>query len=220
MTLIFDKKSWHYRLILWSFGEHFFDDAKIDWKKVDSISGDDLKKIEWNGLPRTYTPKTVNFCPYCRSLVGSIITAPFVYLWRLYPHKPKPPLTREQIKKNSRRRTIISASIASGINVAFGLGHLYKYFVNGDTMELASAILQIGIGIFVIFIFTKFEKIGKFIIWMSEHLPKWTRKRKVNVKKQTNKKDPSKLAKKLHEKHEIICPPVFFIDKTNDEEFK
>jgi len=205
MTLIFDKKSWHYRLILWSFGEHFFDDAKIDWPKVESISGDDLKKIEWNGLPRIYSPKTVNFCPYCRAVVGSAISAPFLYIWRLFPHKPKPSRTREEMLKRMRIQSWTIRIIAALLNIGFGIKNLFEG-------EIIGALIQFVVAAFVLTGQIWIPPIFKLIAKYTAMKP---RKPKVKKPKQT-----SKIVKKIEEKHDVICPPIFFIDKTNNEEYK
>ena len=205
MTLIFDKNAWHYRLILWIFGEHFFDDAKIDWPKVESINGDDLKKIGWNGLPRKYTPKTVNFCPYCRAVVGSAISAPFLYIWRLFPHKPKPRRNRQQMLKRMRIQSWIIRIIAASLDIGFGIKNLFGG-------EIIGALIQFAVAAFVL---TGQIWIPPIFKWIAKNTAMKPRKIKVKKPKQT-----SKIVKKIEEKHDVICPPIFFIDKTSNEEYK
>ena len=55
MVLVFNKKTWHYRLILWTFGENFFMDANIDFNALESMSIE--KSIN---LSSTY-PKTLQY---------------------------------------------------------------------------------------------------------------------------------------------------------------
>jgi hypothetical protein len=188
--------------------------SEIDFEALESIRGEDLKKISWKGLPRKYTSKTVNFCPYCRAMIGAVMTAPFVYLWRLYPHKPKPPMTREQILKNSRRRTWISIGIAAGINIGFGVLRLITWLETGEFSELVGATIQISIGI--LFLTAKLwgSRFIKFIIMLSALMP---HRKKIKKIKEPKPKKEHKTWKKIASKHDIICPPIYFV-KTKDLE--
>jgi hypothetical protein len=208
--IIFDVNSWHYKLILWTWGKHFFEDAEIDMKSFYEIDSTKLEKLTWEQYPRIYKPKTVNFCPYCRALVGAVITSPFVYLYRLFPHKQRKDMTRAEIMKASKRRTFLSLIIAGGIN--YGLAA--KYFVFG---EWWAGIPSFAIGTLLIFGYWKSEAIGKFLVTLAEKWPKWKRTKKVKAPKP--KKEHKTLAK-IAAKHDIICPPVYFVDKSSPEEHK
>ena len=181
--------------------------SEIDWQAVESMRGEDLSSISMEGLPRKYTAKTVNFCPYCRALVGSVVSAPFLYLWRLLPHKEKPPMTREQILKSSRRRTWLTLGLASSINVALGVWKL----IDGDWF----GIIQIAIGAVLFTITLWGPAVAKALLYMSRLMPK--RKHKV---KKAGKPRTTAFIKKLEEKHDIICPPIYFIDKQKEENLK
>jgi len=214
MTLIFNKKSWHYRLILWTFGENFFMNTdEIDWPKVESMKGDDLEKIAWQSLPRISKPKTVNLCPYCRAIIGAVLTAPALYIYRLFPHKKSTkPMTIEDIRKNSRRRTWISLGIGGTINIGLGIKNVLT-----DEMGLIVGILQIILGIFFLTGTWWGQYLVKAIIKLSALIPKRTKVHK--VKEPKPKKEHKTLAK-IAEKHDIICPPIFFVDIQNPEELK
>lgn len=208
--IVYDIHSWHYRLILWTWGKHFFEESEIDYNALKDMRTEEMTKLSWEELPRKYKSKTVNFCPYCRAMVGAVITSPFVYLWRLLPHKKKEPLTREGIKKAARRRTIMMLSIVGTVNGGIAVKNLYYG-------EYYNAAIQIGIVAFIFLGFKYSEKFGKAMVklvdWIAKH-----RKPKVKVKKVKAPKKPSKLRAKLAEKHDIYCPPVHFIDKSKPEE--
>lgn len=209
--IIFDVNSWHYKLILWTWGKHFFEDAEIDMKSFYELDSTKLEKLTWEQYPRIYKPKTVNFCPYCRAMVGAVITAPFVYLYRLFPHKKKKDMTRAEIMKASQRRTFLSLGIGGGINYALAT----KYFIFG---EWWAGIPSFAIGTFMIVGYWKREAIGKFLVYLAMKMPK--RKPKVkNLKAPKPKKEHKTLAK-IVAKHDVICPPVYFIDKSSTEDHK
>jgi hypothetical protein len=215
MTLIFNKKSWHYRLILWTFGENFFMNTdKIDWPKVESMKGDDLKEIAWQSLPRIAKPKTVNLCPYCRALIGAALTAPVLYIYRLFPHKKSnKPMTIEQIRKNSRRRTWISLGIAATINAGFGI----KNVLSGDEAGLITGLIQIAFGLCFLTGNWWGQYLVKAIVKLSALIPQ---KKQVKKSKESNPKKVHKTLAKIAEKHDIICPPIFFVDMHKPEELK
>ena len=150
--LIFDNKAWHYRLILWTFGENFF--TEIDWNETFKASEavSELKYVR--------KPKTVNFCPYCRALVGSVISLPALYLWRKLPHKPKPKRTHAEIMKSLHRRNMIIIGAAGSVNILLGIWKI----TDG---EYLAAGLQIGIGVGIIFMQQLAPQIGKFLAWLA-----------------------------------------------------
>lgn len=210
--LLYHTDSWHYRLILWTWGKHFFEESEIDMKAYMALDSTKLEKLSWEEIPRKYHSKTVNFCPYCRALVGAAITAPFVYLWRLFPHKKKEPLTREGIKKAARRRTIIMLSVIGTLNGGIAVKNLYygEYF---------GAAFQIGLVVFVVLGLKYSEKFGKGMVKLVDWISK-LRKSKVKVEKVKAPKKPSKLKQKLAEKHDLFCPPVYFVEPLDQEEMR
>jgi len=210
-VLHYTTTSWHYKLILWTWGEHFFEDAEIDMKSLYEIDSTKLEKLIWEQYPRTYKPKTVNFCPYCRALVGSVITSPFVYLWRLFPHKQRKDMTRAEIMKASKRRTFLSLIIAGGIN--YGLA--VKYFVFS---EWWAGIPSFVIGTLLIFGYWKSEAIGKFLVNLAAKWPK--RKPKVKKVKIPKPKKEHKILAKIASKHDLICPPIFFVTPVESHKLK
>lgn len=197
---------------MWTWGKHFFEDSEIDMKAYMALDSTKMENLSWEEMPKKYTSKTVNFCPYCRALVGATITAPFVYLWRLFPHKKKEPLTREGIKKAARRRTITMLLIVFGING----GLATKNLIYGEFIQAA---VQIGIISFVVVGFKGSAPIGKALMKLSDWIAKH-RKPKVKVKKVKIPKKPSKLKQKLVEKHNLICPPIFFVDVKDPEKLR
>ncbi len=195
--LIFNKKSWHYKLILYSWGENFFlDTSEIDWKKLESIPGDNIKNMSWIEFPKIQKPKTVNLCPYLRALVGSVIALPFVWLYRKIPRKPSKPRTHIEVMKSMERRSIILRYGLAALN--FGLGAWR--IVDG---EWAMAAFNIGVAMFIIYV----KRFGLLMFFISKHWPK--RKHKVKTVKPKN---PSLLKAKLVAEHDKICPPIFFVD--------
>ena len=140
-------------------------DSKIDWKLVDEIEGDKLKQISYQGLPRKYTAKTVNLCPYCRALVGAIITLPLLYLWRLFPHKKKKEMTIQEIRKASHRRSWIARGIGGGLNIALGIKNILDFTEGG----YIAGIIQISLGLVF---FTAHLWGPGFIKFIIKHSPK------------------------------------------------
>ena len=152
-------------------------------------------------------PKTVNLCPYCRALVGAVITLPFLYLWRLFPHKEKKSWNREESMKRMNRNSLILRGAISLINWSLAA----KYLLAGDYILAA---IQISVAIFVI---GGHWFIPPMLKWMIKHWPKITWKRKTKPKKIKKPHKESQLAKKIHEKHDLICPPIFFVDVQEPE---
>ncbi len=206
--IVFDKKSWHYKLINYTFSEKFFlDTSQIDWRATESQEINTKKfKIIYKSKP-----KTVNLCPYCRAVVGSLLTLPFLYIWRLFPHKPKEPETRASMNKRANRNSWLARIIGAAINIGMGSKHI---IFDEDPM----ALLGIGQIIVGVFLLTGHWWMPQMIRWIIEHTPK--RKREYRVEKIKEPRKPSELAKKIHKKHDIICPPIFFVDVKSDEELQ
>ncbi len=210
MTLVFNKKAWHYKLILYVWSERFFlDTSELDWKAMEGMKGDEIMDMGWQNVPRLSKPKTVNLCPYCRAVVASVATLPLVFLWRLFPHK-KTERTRAEIMKRSERSSkIIRYSVAGGF-VAFGVWKI----IDGDW--------EWSIFYFVLAAFnTKSPEIFKWVTTklnpFLDRLFNWQHKRKKESKPKTMKVTPE-FFKKLSEKHDAICPPIFFVDVKDAKE--
>lgn len=210
MALIFNKNSWHYRLILYSFGKNFFSDAKIDMKATEEAFDADRKE-ELKFIYK-YTPKTVNLCPYCRALVGAVITVPFLYLWRLLPHKEKKEMTRAQIKKATYRRSWIARGIGGGINIALGIKSILDFTEVGQI----TGIIQIAIGL----TFLTAHIWGTYFLMGYLRLTRLIPKRKQQERKEPKQHKPSQLVLKIQEKHDIICPQIFFVETKLDSELR
>lgn len=184
--------------------------------------GLDFEAMESQYNPQTKTdnfefvykkkPRTVNFCPYCRAVVAAIVTLPFVYIWRLFPHKPKPKQTHLQIMKRLNRNSWLARGIGGGINFVIGGKNV---LLAEDFGLMIMGFVQIGIGVALI---TGHMWAPQLIRWIIEHTPK--RKTKLKVTKEEKPKKSSELAKKIHEKHDIICPPIFFVDPMDQEDMR
>lgn len=218
--LIFNKYSWHYRLILFTLGEKFFlDTTKIDWRATESQPADTPNfKIIYKSLP-----KTVNLCPYCRAVVYCLMTLPFVYVWKLFPHKPTKELTHAQIMKRMKRRSFLIRCSAGSFNLALGIWHIFfdqQYFV---------AAIQISLGLILILLFPFwniffkiFRPVGKVISPIVKSIYAMLPKKKQSQEDllDITEKNPSLFKAKIAAEHDKICPPIYFVDKTNPKEYK
>jgi hypothetical protein len=196
MTLIFDKNSWHYRLIVYIFTSNFFLETDgIDVEAMQTINMEKDFKIIYKKKPRT-----VNLCPYCRAVVGAVIMFPFIVLWRLFPHKQKK-YTHAEIMKRSQRNTKIARIAVAAFMGIMGVWKL----IDGDFFM---ASFYFGMVIFNLYSVPIFR-------WIAKNMPK--RKFKQKPIKESKPKEPSKIVKSIAEKHDIICPPIFFIEKEDVE---
>jgi len=212
--LQYNTTSWHFRLVLYVFGKNFFTER-------DSIDYDATEKT--NTLVWTRKPKIVNFCPYCRGILWSALSLPFVFVWRLFPHKKKQ-LTHEETMKRLNRRGNIMKS-ACGI-IQFPLAALR--IIDEDYITAA---FQITFGVVLILMFiTKssggtpiaFQYFGPpvkkyfvpFIRIVIKFIGKYWPKRKHTPKKDFIKKQKSPSLFKIYliENHDKFCPPIAFID--------
>jgi len=233
--LLYHTNSWHYRLVLYVFTKEFFLDTRIDHKAMSNQALDhlknnsDFKNFDHELIYKKKT-KTINFCPYCRAVVAAIASAPFVYLWRLYPHKPKPKKTHEEVMKNMRRRSKIvkivfgTTNIITGIiNIALGIGQgmdHYGVFIFGIFQLVLVAIWFTGhlwadkVIKWIVLdrheIRQKFRM--RFLKLVSAFTPKWM--------KRTKPREPSKIMQKIKSTHDVYCPPIFFVEDINQEKLK
>lgn len=196
MTLVFNKNAWHYRLVWYTFGEEFF--TEIDWNQTLKTS-EAYQDIQW--VRKT---KTVNFCPYCRAVMGSLISFPFIFLWRLLPHKEHTKETHEEVMNRSKRNTKI---IRIGVAAFMGILAIIKILEG----EYFVSLIYLGLVLFNLFNFKIFQ-------WVLKHRIKFKIKKNKITKFGSNRS--SKIIKKIESKHELVCPPIFFIDLRKDCELK
>lgn len=194
MTLVFKKNAWHYWLVRYTFGEEFF--TEIDWNQTLKIS-EAFNDIQW--VRKT---KTVNFCPYCRAVVSSLISFPFIFVWRLLPHKDRKEETHEQVMKRSKRNSKIIRMIVA----VFMGGMAIIKILNG---EYLFSLFYLGLVLFNIYNV-------KIMKWLLKHLPKFKTKKITKG----DSKSSSKIFKKIESKHDLVCPPIFFIDVRKDYDLK
>jgi len=188
-AIISSNRAWHYRLITYVFSSEFFLEIDgIDYKAMDSVNMEKDFRIIYKKKPRT-----VNLCPYCRAVVGAVIIFPFVVLYRLFPHKEKK-RTHAEIMKRAQRTSKIVRGIVVSLFMILGLWHISheSYFL---------AAFNFGLVVFNIFSVQIFR-------WIAKR----THKRKYKSKPYKEPREPSKIIKKLSEKHDLICPPIFFVD--------
>jgi len=162
-VFVFNTDSWHFKLVLYVFGKPFFFKKKMDDKKLrDKInlieelarrkypnSDEELAKAIFSCKFHedenlfTYVPKPLNFCPYCRAVVWSIVLFPFVVLTRLIPRREKKPF---DIKKSRRNMNLIKigAMILIGL---FGIHQLNEGNYGLAIFHFAIASFQIWGGI-------------------------------------------------------------------------
>ena len=195
--IVYSTSSWHYRLIVYIFSSEFFLEIDgIDIVAMDSVNMEKDFKIIYKKKSRT-----VNLCPYCRAIVGAIIMLPFIVLWRLFPHKEKIRTRQEIMKRSQRTSRIVQCIVAAGM-VGFGIWNLSieNYFLT---------VFYFGLTLFNLFSV-------RVVKWVAMRLPK--KEFKENPIKKI--KQTSKFVKTITNKHDMICPPIFFIDKTKDEDIR
>jgi len=198
--LLYNTDSWHYVLVLYVLGKNFFTERDT----IDLDKSNKTKTFIW-----TRKPRVINFCPYCRAVLWSVMAFLFVKIWRLYPHKPKKEKTHEEIMKGMRRRNIAVRFIAGGINIALGIRNIFY-------QEYTIAAIQIGIGVALILIFQYPQWFVLPFRYLFKLFEKYWPKKK--IKKQTMEKpvqSPSFIKTYLTENHDKFCPPVAFVD-SND----
>jgi len=207
--LLYNVNSWHYRLVLYIFSNDFFMETMgLDFKAMDSQYNSKTKEDEFQFIYKKKS-KTVNFCPYCRAVLAAVLSLPFVYLWRLYPHKPKPKRTHAEIMKSIRMKGWIARIIGSSINILLGI----KNIVLLDDGTAIIGIIQILIGISLL---TGHLWAPQVIRWIILHSPKWERQSKPQDNIIKSKKS-SKLIQKIKSTHDVYCPPIFFIQKIDEK---
>ena len=225
----FNDDSWHYRLVLYVFGKNFFTERDT----IDMDIYDKTKDIVW-----TRKPKVVNFCPYCRGVLWSALSLPFVYVWRsFFPHDPTKVMTHAETMRRMKIRGILIRSIAGSVQFPFALMN----YLSGN-YEIA--IFQVFIGILIITTLALFpgnKRIAKFFnsplnkqirkilvmpfkyLWrlidpIINYIVKYFEEKDKN--KVIKAKNPNIVVTYLQSTHHALCPPVCFIDKIDQENLK
>jgi len=243
---VFDTSSWHYRLVLYVFGNSFFFDEEIDSQKIRKElliiedktrkkfpnNDDALEKAHHDFQMRvfhedkflSYTKnKNINFCPYCRAVVTSLIVFPFCVLYKLIPKKEPREYNYEESKKRMDKRSKIIRGACAALNIGLGI----KNIVLDNSIEIG--LIQIGIGISLFFLsqtVTVFRKIynsiyfcykkGKKLL-IALNILKEVKKEKIPETKES--KTPNFIQAFFSENHNKYCPPVRFVDDNKNEEF-
>jgi len=205
-VIVFNTSAWHYKLVMYVFGKNFF----TEQDNVDLEQYEKDRTIVW-----TRKPKVVNFCPYCRGVLAAFWFIPFVYLWRKIPHK-KRELTHKEIIKRMNRRSFIVRLVCGGINIGLGI-HRILFF--DGIFDLYVGILQIGAGVFIIFMKNIFEFSAPFLERMIKFIEKYWPKEKQTLEEEIPEKpkNPSLIKTYLATNHDKICPPVAFVDDNDSE---
>jgi len=211
--LLYHTNSWHYRIVLYIFTKEFFlETLGLDFEAMESQYDPQTKQEgEFKFIYKKKT-KTINFCPYCRAVFAAIACLPLVYLWRLYPHKPKPKKSHAEVMKGVNRRAWIIRGFCAAFNIIFGAKNI---ILGMDDGMYIAGIIQIVLGVALI---TGHLWAPKVIRWLILHSPKWERKHK--PKKIKKPREPSKLEQKIKSKHDVYCPPIFFVEDIDQEELK
>ncbi len=234
----FNNDSWHYRLVLYVFGKNFFIEKDgLDFTAMEKAFDPKLP-VEDRRIIYKIKPKVVNFCPYCRGVLWSALSLPFVYGWRIFfPHDPTKERTHAETMRRMKIRGIFIRSIAGSVQFPFAL---MNYL--GENFEIA--IVQVFIGILIITTLALFpgnKHVSKFFnspvnkqirkilvipfkcLWqlidpIINHIVKYFENKDKN--KVIKAKNPNIVVTYLQSKHHALCPPVCFIDKSDQENLK
>jgi len=230
--LTYSTSSWHYRLILYVYGEEFFSAKYIDHSMIRT--DEDFKKMMKS--PQEFAkikPKHVNFCPYCRAVVVSIVLLPLSALLKRIPQKTRKEMTLLELKKSREKRMRILFGFLASYHFVVGFMNI---IVMGD--NLWWGFVQIGFGIMFLF----FPEVSMIIKKSVPHLMSLYNKpksvlvrskiRNVGIKikpalvrlkilKVKIKIKPRKIPRPhsppfikafFTENHDKYCPPIFFVD--------
>jgi len=231
--LLYHTNSWHYRLVLYIFTKKFFLETDgLDYEAMESQYDPQTKQErEFKFIYKEKT-KTINFCPYCRAVVAAIASVPFVYLWRLYPHKPKPERTHKEIMIGMRRRSQKTKIIFVTLNVTTGIMNIVSGMSNGmGNGVLFLGIFQLALAAIYLTGHLWGDKVIKWIVvdhheirqkfrmcvlkLVSAWDPKWMRRTKPKkIKKE------SKIMQKIKSTHDVYCPPIFFVENIDQGKLK
>lgn len=220
--IIFNTNSWHYKLVTYVFGKAFFfrqtiDSAKLRNKleiiedKARKEYPNDDKAIEkaftnfrpnYEDLLIYTTPQNINFCPYCRAVLFSVVLFPACVLSKLIPTRKKK--NKPFDIKKSRRNVKIIKIVAMAIMSVFGVHSLY-------IGNYGLAAFHFGIASFQIW--------GKYVFdWYAKlyekRMEKKLKEQKPILKKQKN---PGLFTAYIKSNHDKVCPQVTFVDKNDTE---
>ncbi len=177
--------------------EHPNDDSSLEKAHKDFYSN-----MHDNDELHTFTPKRINFCPYCRAVVMSVTLFPFAVIKNLIPQRKKKPF---DIKKSKRNTKIVKIAVIA-VFAVWGTTNLLEgnYWM---------AIFQYSVGSFQVW--------GKYFF---EYIAKWSAKREKKKQKEEKPKvekikNPSLFLAYLKSNHSKVCPPVSFVD-TNDTQVR
>ena len=198
---VFDTSSWHYKIVLYVLGKNFFTEK-------DTIDYDQTEKR--NTVIWTRKPRIVNFCPYCRAVLYSVVSFVFVWIWRQLPHKPKREKTHAEIMKSLRRKNIAVRCIAGGINIGLGLSKIPQG-------EYTLAAVQIIIGIALLFMFQFAHLMAPPFKILYKFIEKYWPEKKQYIPKNQKPNNSNFLKIYLTENHDKFCPPIAFVDKNDTE---
>ena len=179
MTLVFDKNSWHYRLVVYVFTSDFF--LEIDGIDIQSMDAIDMEK-DFHIIYKK-KPRTVNLCPYCRAIVGAVFMFPFIVLWRLFPHK-KTKQTHAEIMRKSQRNTKIIRIVVAGF-----MGGMAIWKILDD--DYFMALFYFGLILFNLFSV-------QILKWVARRLPK------TKLKERPIKKQKQRMSGILKEKNQSL----------------
>jgi len=206
-------------MVLYVFGKNFF----LERKTLDFDATEKTKKVVWTRLP-----KVVNFCPYCRGVLYSAISLPFVYVWRLLPHKESKELSHKETMARSKKRGMWIRCISGTVQFPFAVVAIIAE-------NYLTALTHIILGISLIYVFvvlpSRWEETKKILgpplkkyVWplikpIFNYISNYFEE-KDNVEKEYKVKNPSIFKAYLHSKHSAICPVVCFIDKADQENLR
>lgn len=234
----FNDNSWHYRLVLYIFGKNFFIEKDgLDFDAMDKMYDSKIPTEYYKMIYKT-KPKVVNFCPYCRGVLWSALSLPFVYVWRIFfPHDPTKVRTHAETMKRMKIRGMLIRSIGGGIQFPFALGNYLAGNYEGAIINLAFGVGIIATFMFLpgnkrignFFNFPTSKKIGKILVtpfkylWrlidpIINHIVKYFEEKDKN--KTINAKNPNIVLTYLQSTHHALCPPVCFIDKTDQDKLR
>ncbi len=224
----FNNDSWHYRLVLYVFGKNFFIEKDgIDFAAMEKQFGPNLP-TDYHNMIYKIKPKVVNFCPYCRGVLWSALSLPFVYVWRIFfPYDPTKEKTHAEIMRRMKIRGILIRSIGGSIQFPFGIMN----YLHGN---YEAAIINFAIGFLIIatFLFLPGHKrtqkiLGTPFMWIwllikpiVNFIGKYFKRKEEEKIQIKPTKNPSIVVTYLQSKHHALCPPVCFIDKYDREDLR
>lgn len=241
--LQFNTDSWHYRLVSYIFGKPFFFNEDFDHEKVrkERLIIEDKTRKEFpnddDALEKAYHAfhmrvfhedkflsytknKNINFCPYCRAVVTSLVVFPFYALYKLIPKRKSREYNYEESKKRLEQRSKIIRGMCAALNIGLGI----KNIVLDNSIE--AGFIQIGLGIGLIFlnqsatlvrkiynsVYGGYKKIKKLLIALNI-----LREKTKQIPKLKEEKTPNFIRAFFSENHTKYCPPVSFVDKNDTE---